>query len=325
MKKVKIILIVIVSTIFLTTCRKDFPRQMAIEIKSETHTSNSVTFSLNLPDLGGNSIVQFGIIYSTTNSPPIDGNDSKVFRGTSIAGVFVFEVANLSPGKTYFFRAFIKADEVIKYSETITIATLPGIAGTVTDIDGNVYNTITIGTQVWMAENLKTTKYRNGNAIPNVTDNATWAALTTGAYCNYNNDANNVAIYGRLYNWYALSDSRNIAPIGWHVSTDAEWTTLTSYLGGETGAGGKLKETGTSHWASPNTGATNQTGFTALPGGARFYNGPFDFFEYTGCWWTSTEGSTSSAWGISMYYNDGNKPRTNFPKYYGFSVRCVKD
>ena len=146
-------------------------------------------------------------------------------------------------------------------------------AATVTDIDGNVYHTVTIGTQTWMVENLKTTRYRNGEAIPNITDNASWAALITCAYCDYNNIPSNSITYGKLYNWYAVNDSRNIAPMGWHVSTDAEWTTLTTFLGGTSIAGGKLKENGTIHWNSPNVGATNETGFSALPGGYRLNSG----------------------------------------------------
>lgn len=154
----------------------------------------------------------------------------------------------------------------------------------VIDIDGNVYQIVTIGTQVWMAENLKVTHYRNGDVIPNVTDGPTWAGLTTGAYCEYDNNVASVATYGRLYNWYAAVDTRNIAPDGWHVPSDEEWKQLETYLGmsqaeadaiGLRGSdeGGMLKETGTSHWDSPNTGATNESGFTALPGGHRRYGG----------------------------------------------------
>ncbi len=172
--------------------------------------------------------------------------------------------------------------------------------GTVTDIDGNVYQTVTIGTQVWMAENLKVTHYRNGEAIPNVTDNATWEGLTTGAYSEYDNDINNVATYGRLYNWYSVSDIRNMAPAGWHVPTDAEWKQLEMYLGMSqaqadatgwrgTTEGGKLKESGTTHWISPNTGATNESGFTGLPGGYRASNGPYTDISISASFWSSTD------------------------------------
>lgn len=198
--------------------------------------------------------------------------------------------------------------------------------GTVTDVEGNVYKTITIGTQTWMAENLKTTKYRNGNLIPNVTANASWAALATGAYCWYNNDATTYkAAYGALYNWYAVADSRNIAPTGWHVPTDAEWTTLTNFLGGETVSGGKLKETGTQHWSSPNTGATNSSGFIALPSGYRYYNGAFYNIGYDGDFWSSSAYTTTNALYRDLYYFYANVTRSNINKQSGLSVRCVHD
>ena len=166
------------------------------------------------------------------------------------------------------------------------------------DADGNSYGTVTIGNQTWMAENLKTTKYKDGTAIPNVTVDAAWAALTSGAYCYYKNNVGTDygATYGALYNWYAVNTG-NLCPTGWHVPTTAEWTTLTDYLGGLSVAGGKLKETGTTHWLTPNTGATNAFGFTALAGGMRYdNNGSFwDLYEYAGYWWSSTASSSSNA------------------------------
>ena len=173
---------------------------------------------------------------------------------------------------------------------------------TVTDIDGNIYNSVTIGNQVWMAENLKTTKYQNGEAIPNVTDDTEWSNLVTGAYSDYNNDPSNSDTYGRLYNWYAVDDSRNICPSGWHVPNYSEWTTLENYLGGYLVAGGKLKETGTTHWSSPNTGATNETGFTALPAGGRGSNpGDFIYLGERAVWWTSKDSVTY--WNPQIYYD----------------------
>jgi len=198
---------------------------------------------------------------------------------------------------------------------------------TVTDYDGNVYDTVHIGTQVWLKENLKVTHYRNGDSIPNVTDDVQWVNLTTGAaYCNYDNDVNAAITYGRLYNFYAVSDNRSICPTSWHVPTDIEWTTLITYLGGENVAGGKLKETGTTHWQSPNTGATNETGFTALPGGSRHSgDGSFLTIGYYGRWWSSTEYITTNAWTRDMAYNYSTVARTNYYKLSGFSVRCVMD
>lgn len=199
--------------------------------------------------------------------------------------------------------------------------------GTMTDQDGNTYKTIKIGTQTWMAENLRSTTYRNGDPIPEVTDIFEWGNLSTGAYCNYNNTRNNdtIATFGRLYHWFTLSDSRNIAPAGWHVPTDAEWTTLITYLGGESVAGGRLKETGTTHWNSPNTEATNESGFTALPGGFRSGNGSFFGVGDYGSWWSSDEHSTDYAWGLDVYYDDSSVYRYSISKDPGFSVRCLQN
>ena len=198
--------------------------------------------------------------------------------------------------------------------------------GIVMDIDGNEYATVIIGNQVWMAENLKVSKYRDGSAIPTGHSDNDWMNLSTGAYSVYDNTESNADTYGYLYNWYAVDDSRNIAPAGWHVATDAEWTTLTDYLGGTSVAGGKMKETGTSHWNSPNTGATNESGFTAFPGGYRHYNNgkDYDIGSY-GYFWSSSEVSSNSAWGRRLYYNNSEVYRNNDTKKRGCSVRCVRD
>jgi uncharacterized protein (TIGR02145 family) len=201
--------------------------------------------------------------------------------------------------------------------------------GSLTDQEGNVYRTIKIGTQTWMAENLRTTKYRNGEAIPEITDNWDWTDCTTGAYCNYNNTRNNdtIATYGRLYNWYAVNDNRKIAPAGWHIPSDEDWTTLINFLD-TTGlgwvAGGKLKETDTIHWNSPNTGATNESGFTALPGGDR---SDLIFFGigYDGEWWSSTEYGTGPAYWFIDWFDNNVFPSVTGKYYDGFSVRCVMD
>lgn len=200
---------------------------------------------------------------------------------------------------------------------------------TITDIDGNVYNTITIGTQVWTKENLKVTHYRNGDQIPNVTDIVQWCSLTSGAYCSYDNDSANAAVYGMLYNWYAVNDSRSLAPAGWHVPTYSDLDSLQIYLGYDLVAGGKLKEVGTSHWMSPNTGASNESEFTALPGGQRtdsFYSCMFSEITTQGYWWSSTEMDTTYPWGINISYN--SEGMTNWAaskKQAGFSIRLIKD
>ncbi|OVE79450.1 hypothetical protein BVY01_02480 [bacterium I07] len=199
------------------------------------------------------------------------------------------------------------------------------VSNTVTDIDGNVYRTIKIGNQVWMAENLKGTHYRNGDPIAHVTRTSAWSNLSTGAYCNYDNTVSNVSTYGRLYNWYAVNDSRKIAPAGWHVPTDAEWRTLVDYLGGSGVAGGKMKESGTLHWKSPNTGATNASGFSALPGGYRFSHGSLGNVGYYASFWSSTVYTDDSAWRRKLIYDGSEVNRTHNYKHYGFSVRCVRD
>ncbi len=208
---------------------------------------------------------------------------------------------------------------------------------TVTDYDGNTYFTVKIGDQCWMAQNLKVTHYRNGDAIPNVTDGGTWSGLSTGAYCNYNNDEGNVAVYGRLYNWYAVDDSRGLAPTGWHVPTDAELKQLEMYLGMSqsqadatgyrgTDEGGKSKEAGTTHWNPPNTGATNESGFTALPGGERYLNGEFTDLWLAAGFPSITEFDIDYVWGRHLSKDRSTVYRhSNFHKAAGFSVRCVKD
>jgi uncharacterized protein (TIGR02145 family) len=221
-------------------------------------------------------------------------------------------LSGLIPETIYHYRIKAICSSGSFYGQDLTFKTFN--SQTVSDIDGNIYNTVTIGTQVWMVGNLKTTKYRNGDPIPNVTDEIEWSNLTTGAYCNYENDISNVSAYGRLYNWY--------------VATDAEWTTLTNYLGGENVAGSKLKEFGTTHWQSPNNDATNESGFTALPGGDRFFNGPFNYMTGMGFWLCWADGALESAWGRSMVSGFGNVDRYNEPDYEASgacSVRCIKD
>jgi len=198
---------------------------------------------------------------------------------------------------------------------------------TITDAGKNNYNTVNIGTQVWMAENLKVTKFRNGDPIPNVTDSTEWSNLTTPAYCWFNNDEGNYKdTYGALFNWYTVKTG-DLCPEGWHIPTDAEWTTLTTYLGGEVTAGGKLKETGTSHWFSPNTGATDETGFTARPGGYRYREHNIKFYSmgYAGLWWSCTEYDDLYARGRNMVFNLTDANRGIIPKKSGVSVRCIKD
>jgi uncharacterized protein (TIGR02145 family) len=211
--------------------------------------------------------------------------------------------------------------------------------GTVADIDGNIYRTIKIGNQWWLAENLKVTHYRNGDGITYAPDPSAWANLTVGGYSAYDNSQNNAATYGMLYNWYAVNDPRGLAPAGWHVPSDAEWKQLEMYLGmnqaeadraGSRGTdeGGKLKESGTTHWASPNVGANNESGFSALAGGSRGSGGDFyDFGEYASFQSSSSssEFGLDESWCRHLFYANSRIHRYHYSKTYGWSVRCVKD
>lgn len=218
-------------------------------------------------------------------------------------------------------------DELIKKIEY-----LERISGmdTLSDVNGNVYKTIKIGKRVWMVENLRTTKYNHGSPIPLVTDDFEWAHLSTPGYCWEKNDSSTYAqTYGALYNWYTVNTG-NLCPVGWHVPTDTEWIALLNQLGGQHLAGGKLKETGTAHWNSPNIGATNETGFTALPGGMRsMYDGYFTAVGAYGCWWSATEhvSISGNAWYmfITNSESQGSMDWSMDNKRAGYSVRCVKD
>ncbi len=208
---------------------------------------------------------------------------------------------------------------------------------TVTDIDGNVYKTVKIGNQEWMAENLKVTHYRNGEAIPNIKLNSKWKSTKIGAYCSYKNEDKNAKKFGYLYNWYAIADSRNIAPEGWHVPTDEDWIDLAIYLGMNpteaegthirgTDEGGMLKESGIMNWKKPNTGASNQSGFSALPGGWRGTGrGRFVGLHKSTYFWSSSEMNPKNIWVHSLYSDKSEIFRSFITKGKGFSVRCIRD
>jgi uncharacterized protein (TIGR02145 family) len=189
---------------------------------------------------------------------------------------------------------------------------------------GGPARSIQIGSQIWMGVNLNVAAYRNGDPIPQVTDDAEWLSLTTGAWCYFGNDSNNRSAYGRLYNWYAVNDPRGLAPQGWHIPTDNEWVLLRSFLGGFGVAGGKL--TGTAHWATPNTGATNSTGWTGLPGGERILDGgSFNNIGVFGIWWSTTSTNSTTARNHYVSYTSANIFTASTNKVSGFSVRCIKD
>lgn len=341
MKKTKFLLImlIMVSLIFFS-CSKDSTgpkNDKPDEPSNPSPADNSTNISINqilnwsCSDPDGDPLT-YDVCFGESTDPPIvnDGQSSTTY-----------DPGTLNYETTYYWKIVaVDNNSNSTIGDVWKFTTTSGGTGTVTDIDGNVYQTIQIGDQEWMMENLKVTHYRNGDSIPEVTDNSTWIVLTTGAYCNYDNNEGNVFTYGRLYNWYAVDDSRGIAPDGWHVPSDDEWKELEMYLGmtqaqaddtGERGTdeGGKLKETGYEHWNSPNTGATNEIGFTALPGGYRdsYDGGIFRDFGYHALFWTSTEYQSNHSCERELFYHNSMVSRCNsyYIKNEGFSVRCVRD
>jgi uncharacterized protein (TIGR02145 family) len=305
---------------FTTPSLSAVPTVTTYIVSDITQTTATCGGNVTLP--GGSLITARGICWGTSSNPLVTGNHT---TDGAVLGGFTSSLTGLTQNTIYYVRAYATNGTGTGYGNEVNFG-IPGTTGTMSDIDGNSYSTQQIGSQTWMAENLKTTKYRDGTNIPNVTDGDTWAALTSGAYCWYENDASTYKeTYGALYNYYAVVDSHNLCPTGWHVPTDGEWTTLTNYLGGETIAGGLLKEAGTTHWISPNTGANNGSGFTALPSGYFYNQYGFGSIGSYAEWWTSTEFDANNAWARDMGYNNIRVNRYGDFKNGGFSVRCLKD
>ncbi len=276
-------------------------------------TSTTAKSGGNVYNNGGASITARGVCWSTQHNPSLTDN----FTSDSIGvGTFTSTLTGLVRGLTYYARAYATNSVGTSYGFEYSIF-MP-----VMDIDNNVYDTIKIGTQTWLKQNLKVTHYNNGDAIPNVTDNTAWSNTPSGAYCEYGA----VATYGRLYNWYTVVDPRNLCPTGYHVPSNAEFTTLTTYLGGLTVAGGKLREAGTSHWQTPNTGATNSVGFTALPSGYRYSFGSFYGLQIGCIFWSTTEYDPGfQADYLSIFYSSASANSAKDEEHLGVSVRCLKD
>jgi uncharacterized protein (TIGR02145 family) len=299
-------------------------------------TSISAQVEAYITNYGGDVIIAFGFCWDI-NPNPTTALSTKTYitgGGENPFTPFATTFSRLKPGTTYFIRAYAINTTGTIYGNELNFTTKalnvdigfnPYLDyGTVSDIEGNVYKTITIGTQTWMAENLKSTKYNNGDIIgTTVPDTLNLYNIEDPKYqWAYNGDESLVAVYGRLYTWYAVSDSRNICPKGWHVPSVGEWTILQDFLGQDV-AGGKLKESGLAHWYDPNTGATNETGFTALPGGYR-WTSDFSYFGLGGSWWSALE-LNGNAWSWSTHYAYGNIVKTGNYKKSAHSVRCIKN
>jgi uncharacterized protein (TIGR02145 family) len=303
---------------FLISCTKIEREAKVLTTTLGDITLTSAKVTGEILDVGS-GIDDHGHCWSITESPTIA--DSKTSLGLiAKTGSFISELQNLQPGTTYYVKSYVRSGDNVIYGKMDHFETY-GLQ----DIDDNYYHIVVIGAQTWMKENIKTTKYIDGKSIPMVTDNSVWGNLISGAYCWYNNDEEYFkAMYGALYNWYAVNTNK-LCPIGWHLPSDSEWTELINYLGGESVAGGKLKETGDLRWNTPNTAANNQSGFTALPGGYRTNDGGFYYIGSFGYWWSSTEVSSTNAWYRYMFYYFSNVYRNCTNKKLGFSVRCVRD
>jgi uncharacterized protein (TIGR02145 family) len=266
---------------------------------------------------GQYNITSKGICWSLNNNPTI--SDNKIDAGGDSMS-FNINITNLTPDTKYYIRAYATNLTGTGYSEVRTFRT----KWYMNDIDGNTYSTISIGNQIWMAANLKTTHFCNGDSIPNVRDNYQWTNSYTPAFCDYeNNSSYSNDIYGHLYNVYVLKDSRKLCPSGWHVPADSEWTKLIDSIGGPTN-GYKLKITGTTYWNSPNGDATNETGFSAVANGYR--HSFFDYLHEMASWWSiNTSYSAYSQKSVNLYKNNTSIYTQTTSDHYGHAVRCVKD
>ena len=319
----------------------NIPSLTTLSITSFTHSS--VNCGGNISNDGYSDVIFRGICYSSIHTPTL--GDSIKEEGPGI-GSFRSSITALKPNTTYYLRAYATNAKGTAYGNQVIFKTMTTKNATATDIEGNIYNTVTIGAQIWMMENLRVTKYTDNTRIPLVTDDIAWLNLSTPGYCYYNNDSTtHKPAYGALYNWYTVNTGK-FCPTGWHVPSSYEWTLLLTHLGDNSVGnispwanytsftGCKLKETGTTHWTGSNSCATNESGFTALPGGLRSSSNTTSEFYYIGSnciWWTSTEwGGGTPEYNVknatyTRIYPDGLFMRYLSQKKEGYSVRCIKD
>jgi uncharacterized protein (TIGR02145 family) len=284
----------------------------------------------------GSIITARGVVWDTSPDP-ITFLASKTMDGSGV-GTFLSTIVGLTANTTFYVRAYATNSAGTTFFGNQLSFTTPVPSPTIiADFNGNIYSLITVCNQTWTKSNFNASKYNDGTTIPEVTDPADWNTLTTGAWCYYNNDAANGTTYGKLYNYYAVlgiydeasrlnpSLRKKLAPTGWHVPTDADWTTLTNCLGGSMAAGGKMKEIGTVHWDNPNMGATNISGFTALPGGQRDFFGEFTEIKKKGYWYGLSLDGEMQGWSRTLFYISPGVAAAVGADKWGYSVRCIRD
>lgn len=300
------------------------------EIPVPLITTSAVTDITQTAAICGGDIVdsvgehfERGVCWDTLPNPTIANSKTSDYTGLN---EFYSTMLFLIPGTDYYVRAYATNSSGTGYGNEVMFHTIDPSPVTITDIDGNVYHVVTIDSQDWLVENLKVTHYRNGDPIPIMNSSDEWATNHEDACCNYKFDDDTAGvIYGRLYNWKAVTDSRNIAPEGFHAATDAEWQILTQYMGGNNTVCGRLKENGSAHWRHPNAGATNATGFSALPGGWADGGGGFQDITDVGFFFSTTEADPDLAWMYTIISQVDYGHRLAGAKISGHSVRCVRD
>ena len=305
----------------------------AIQQATESFRKDSITATLVIAPRLVPLLTDFVVPEKKLNDPPFiltppksNSNGEIIFKSDNAAVATIIGNLVTIKGSGKAIITAYQAQSGIYGAHSISanlVVTDAVVAETLTDVDGNIYKAVKIGSQTWMMENLRTTHYRDGTAIPNVTGTSDWGIQSNGAYCSYNNNLDMSKLYGYLYNWHAVNNAHQLAPQGWHIPTSTEWTLLYNYIGGDRYFGGKIQESGTSHWVS-DTGASNITKFTGLPGGKRNGDGTYDSIFYDANWWTATANSTGTAWNYNLYVK-GYLEIAESPKNLGYSVRCIKD
>jgi uncharacterized protein (TIGR02145 family) len=296
-------------------------------------TQITATSGGNISNDGGAAITAKGVCWSTSSNPTIS-LPTKTNDGTA-TGVFTSSISGLTANTTYYVRSYATNSIGTTYGTELIFSTLA--RPTAIDVDGNSYPLITICNQTWTQNNLNVSHYRNGDIIPQVTDSNQWITLTTGAWCYYFNISSYGIIYGKIYNWYAVNDPRGLAPAGYHIPSDAEWSTMINCLdpsanGGASNstitniAGGAMKETGTVYWSAPNTGATNSSGFKGLGGGSRSeFGSSWGTVRDNTHFWSTTELITNKVMIRYLVYGSGTVGKAEGFKISGSYVRCIKD